>query len=88
MAVVNLAILIPNAPGGIGLFEFFGVALLMPLGVAKEMAVGYMFFVHAVVLIPITALGLYYFMREGLSFKGLEQQKAAEGSNDDSGVRT
>ncbi len=78
MAVVNLAILIPNAPGGVGLFEFFGVALLMPLGIEKEMAVGYMFFVHAVVLIPITAMGLYYFMKEGLSFKHLEAQRDAE----------
>ncbi len=78
MAVVNLAILIPNAPGGIGLFEFFGVALLMPLGVVKEMAVGYMFFVHAVVLIPITLMGLFYFAKEGLSFSSIQSEKERE----------
>src|ERR1051325_4746885 len=52
MAIVNLGILIPNAPGGIGLFEFIGVALLLPFGIGKEMAVGYMFLVHFMVLIP------------------------------------
>lgn len=81
MAVVNLAILVPNAPGGIGLFEFFGVALLMPLGVGKEMAVGYMFFVHAVVLIPITLMGLYYFAKEGLSFSKIQAEKENQEGN-------
>jgi uncharacterized membrane protein YbhN (UPF0104 family) len=42
MAIVNLAILIPNAPGGIGIFELVGVLLLAPMGIAKESATGYM----------------------------------------------
>lgn len=76
MAVVNLAILIPNAPGGIGLFEFIGVALLLPFGVSKEMAVGYMFLVHFLVLIPITLLGFYYSHKEHLSLNNLETEQA------------
>lgn len=68
MAIVNLGILIPNAPGGIGLFEFIGVALLLPFGVDKPTAVGYMFIVHFFVLIPITLLGLYYSKNEHLEW--------------------
>jgi uncharacterized protein (TIRG00374 family) len=75
MAVVNMGILIPNAPGGIGLFEFIGVALLLPFGVAKETAVGYMFLLHFLVLIPITLLGFYYSTREHLNLGNLEADK-------------
>jgi hypothetical protein len=75
MAVVNLAILIPNAPGGFGLFEFAGVALLLPLGISKESALGYMILVHLVVWIPITLWGFYHFYREGLSFSQLEKEQ-------------
>ena len=78
MAIVNLAILIPNAPGGIGLFEFIGVALLLPFKISKEMAVGYMFLVHFLVLIPITLLGFYYTHKEHLSLKGLESSRSSE----------
>ena len=75
MAIVNLGILIPNAPGGIGLFEFIGVAILLPFGVQKEMAVGYMFLVHFMVLIPITLLGFYYSTKEHLSLSGLDAER-------------
>jgi uncharacterized protein (TIRG00374 family) len=80
MAVVNLGILIPNAPGGIGLFEFIGVALLLPFGIVKETAVGYMFLVHFVVLIPVTLLGFYYLTRENLNLSNLEAGKNTPGN--------
>jgi uncharacterized protein (TIRG00374 family) len=75
MAVANLGILIPNAPGGIGLFEFIGVALLLPYGIPKEMAVGYMFLLHFLLLIPITLMGLYFFAKEGLHFKDIGKKE-------------
>jgi uncharacterized protein (TIRG00374 family) len=78
MAIVNLGILIPNAPGGIGLFEFIGVAILLPFKIPKEMAVGYMFLVHFLVLIPITLLGFYYTHKEHLSLKTLESSQVSE----------
>jgi glycosyltransferase 2 family protein len=73
MAIVNLGILIPNAPGGIGLFEFIGVALLLPFGIAKETAVGYMFLVHFMLLTPMVLLGVYFSTREHLSLRNLEK---------------
>ena len=76
MAIVNLGILIPNAPGGIGLFEFLGAGLLfVSFKIPKEMAVGYMFIVHFLVLIPITLLGFYYSTREHLNLGQLEEEK-------------
>ena len=67
MAIVNLGILIPNAPGGIGLFEFIGVALLLPFGIGKEMALCFMILVHLLVFIPITLLGAYFYTHEHLN---------------------
>ncbi len=74
MAIVNLGILIPNAPGGFGLFEFIGVALLIPFGVPKELALGYMLVVHFMVWIPINLMGLYYSAKENLSLGKLENR--------------
>jgi uncharacterized protein (TIRG00374 family) len=42
MAIVNLGILIPNAPGGIGLFRAHRRVAPAPLGIPKESALGYM----------------------------------------------
>ncbi len=81
MAIVNLAILIPNAPGGFGLFEYVGVLLLMPFGISKELALGYMLVVHFVVWIPINLLGLYYMGREHLSLEKLEKSRESGSSN-------
>jgi glycosyltransferase 2 family protein len=79
MAIVNLGILIPNAPGGIGLFEFLGAGLLcVSTHIEKEVAVGYMFIVHFFVLIPITLLGFYYSTREHLNLGRLETEKRQE----------
>lgn len=81
MAIVNLGILIPNAPGGIGLFEFIGVALLIPFKLTKEIAVGYMFLVHFVVLVPITLMGFYYLTQENLSLGNLEAERNQNDKN-------
>jgi uncharacterized protein (TIRG00374 family) len=75
MAIVNLGILIPNAPGGIGLFEFIGVALLLPFGIAKETAVGFMFLVHFLVLIPITLLGFYFYRHEHVQLSTVQKSE-------------
>lgn len=73
MAVVNIAILIPNAPGGFGLFEYAGVKILVPFGLSKELALGYMLILHLVVWIPINLLGLYFMSRDHLSLGKLEK---------------
>ncbi len=68
MVLVNLGILIPAAPGGLGPFEAAGVFALSALGVsgtsAASVALGY----HAVQYLLITGLGLVFVWREGISF--------------------
>jgi len=61
MTIVNLAILLPSTPGGIGIFESIGVLIVTPFGIDKPTAIAYMILVHLMVFIPITLLGAYFF---------------------------
>lgn len=76
MAAVNLAVMVPSSPGGIGLFEATGVVVLSLYGVAREPAVAYMLFVHLLVLVPVTAVGLAALSREGLTLQQLGREGA------------
>lgn len=74
MAIVNLAILIPNAPGGIGLFEFVGQQLLIGYGLDGDTGLGFMLLLHFMVLVPITLMGFYFTIRENLSLGAISKE--------------
>ncbi len=71
MTLVNLAILLPSTPGGIGIFESVGVAIAAHFGIDKATAVAYMILVHLLVFIPVTLLGAYFYSKEHLNFNRL-----------------
>jgi len=64
--IVNLATTIPSAPGYIGTFDAPGIAVLVAYGVNQGVAASYTLVLHAALWLPITALGAYYLMREGI----------------------
>jgi uncharacterized protein (TIRG00374 family) len=66
--IVNLATTIPSAPGYVGTFDAPGIALLTAHGIPHPIAVGYTLVLHVALWLPITALGAYYFAREGLTW--------------------
>jgi uncharacterized protein (TIRG00374 family) len=66
--IVNLATTLPSAPGYVGTFDAPGIALLTAYGVAGEVAAGYTLLLHVALWLPITALGAYFFTREGLKW--------------------
>lgn len=75
--IVNLATTIPSAPGYIGTFDAPGIAVLSAYGVAKASAAAYTLVLHVALWVPITALGLYYFLREGIRWQpDLEKMEA------------
>jgi len=80
MAVANFAIMVPSTSGGIGPFEFFGVAIMLLFAYPKEEAAAYVFIVHAMILFPIIVLGLIFMFTEGLSFKKILNEKEKEES--------
>ena len=66
--VVNLATTLPSAPGYIGTFDAPGIAVLILYGVAEATAIAYTFVLHAALWLPITLLGIYYMIREGMGW--------------------
>jgi len=75
--VVNLATTLPSAPGYIGTFDAPGIAVLTAYGVDPAVATGYTLVLHAALWLPITLLGLYYMLREGISWKNVRAEAAA-----------
>ena len=67
--VVNLATTLPSAPGYIGTFDGPGIWVLNALyKVELSMATAYTLVLHAALWLPITLLGFYYMIREGMSW--------------------
>jgi uncharacterized protein (TIRG00374 family) len=66
--VVNLATTIPSAPGYVGTFDAPGIAILQAYGVDQATAAGYTLVLHAALWFPITVLGTYYMLREGIQW--------------------
>ncbi len=73
MAVVNLGLMVPSTPGGLGIFEGVGVTLLSVYSIPYHLALAYIFMVHMLVFTPITLLGYYCLHRGGLNLKSMEQ---------------
>jgi uncharacterized protein (TIRG00374 family) len=82
VGVVNLAGLIPASPGQIGVFEFFVSLVLIGAGVAEGQAHAFALVVHVVIWLPVTLVGFYFLVRQGLGWNAithareLEQQSA------------
>ncbi len=70
----NLAITAPSSQGGIGPFEFFVKQVLISAAAPEAVAAAYGFAVHAVVLVPATAFGLYFLWSMNLSLGGLQRR--------------
>lgn len=66
--VVNLATTLPSAPGYVGTFDAPGIAILTLYGVKEALATAYTLVLHAALWLPVTLLGAYYMLREGLGW--------------------
>lgn len=78
--VVNLATTLPSAPGYVGTFDAPGIAILTLYGVESGLAAAYTLVLHAALWLPITLLGAYYMLREGLRWSDFDRAaKMAEG---------
>jgi uncharacterized protein (TIRG00374 family) len=66
-AAANLAISILASQGGVGPFEVVTKQIFIAAGVADASATAYAIGVHALVLLPVIALGMYFLGTMGLS---------------------
>lgn len=65
--IVNLVLLIPAAPGGLGTFDAACKAMLELFGVSADLALGFALLLRVALWVPITVLGAILFFREGFS---------------------
>ncbi len=80
MSIVNLGVLIPSSPGGLGLFQFFCVKSLEFFGVDHAQATAYSVLIHLCQYIPVTTIGLLWLPRFGVHLN----TKEIEGLSDTS----
>lgn len=80
--VVNLMTTIPSAPGYVGTFDTPGINVLTLYNVARPVATAYTLVLHAALWLPITLLGAFYMLREGLGWADFGQaMRVAEAVN-------
>jgi glycosyltransferase 2 family protein len=80
--VVNLVLLIPAAPGGLGTFDAAGRTMLEAFGIASEPALGFTLVLRVALWLPITLLGAVFFIREGLKWTLDIQEIEAQAGGD------
>jgi hypothetical protein len=71
--VVNLATTLPSAPGYVGTFDAPGIEVLVLYGVRDAIATAYTLVLHAALWLPVTLLGAYYMVREGMGWTDFSQ---------------
>ena len=79
--VVNLATTLPSAPGYVGTFDEPGIEILKLYGINGNIAAAYTLVLHAALWLPITLLGFYYMLRDGMSWS--ELSRAMEGTEEE-----
>lgn len=74
LALVNLSMLLPSAPGGLGVFQGANIIAFSIFGINEEMALAYSIIIHASMIIPITLIGLFILNRKGLSLLNMRKE--------------
>lgn len=60
---INLAIVVPSAPSGVGPFEVAAVLAYTWLGLSKVLSLNIALMYHAVQFFPVTIIGLVYYLK-------------------------
>lgn len=82
---VNLLTALPSLPGYIGTFEI-GIKILQGMGVPAAAAGSYILTLHAILLVPVTLLGLLFMAKEGIPWAEIGKAARIDLSPTDSPV--
>jgi uncharacterized protein (TIRG00374 family) len=78
LAVIAMGVAIPSTPGFVGVFEASALAALTVYGVPGDLAGAWAVVYHVISWLPVTAFGLVYFLRLGLSLTEIRNAAAVE----------
>lgn len=65
VGIVNLVLLVPAAPGGLGTFDAATKSMMELFGVSPENALSYALLLRVALWLPVTLLGAFFFVKEG-----------------------
>ena len=80
LVITAIGIMVPAAPGYIGTLNYACTVGLALFGVGKAQSAPFSWFYFFSQWLPITAVGLVYLNREGLSLRSLGQAQGGEGA--------
>ena len=83
MALVNLGIMIPAAPGGLGPYEAAGVFALGTFQVNETLAASIALAAHSLQYFLITGLGIFLAWREGISLLQIKNESREQSERSD-----
>jgi glycosyltransferase 2 family protein len=69
--LIAIGVALPSAPGFFGIFELFAKAGLSMYNVPEDLAVAWAISFHFLSFIPITVIGVWYFVRLGLHMRDI-----------------
>ncbi|WP_263819259.1 lysylphosphatidylglycerol synthase transmembrane domain-containing protein [Salinibacter sp.] len=77
LAFVNLSILVPSAPGYVGIFQGATILAFGAFGLSEEVALSYSVVVHFLQYVSVTVIGLAVLAAYGVSLTALRRQSMA-----------
>ena len=77
--VANLSTVIPSGPGFVGTYEAAGVAVFSTIGIEQSLALAYVIVMHIALWLPVTLLGLYFMLREGMKWADFRKAQTVTG---------
>ncbi|HSA34122.1 MAG TPA: lysylphosphatidylglycerol synthase transmembrane domain-containing protein [bacterium] len=81
LVTVNMGMLIPSTPGGLGVFQFAVVKSLEIFAVMTTLGMAVALVLHMAQIVPVTIIGIIWLWRNHVSIASLEREKKDEGGN-------
>jgi hypothetical protein len=78
LMITTVGFIIPGAPGAVGTYHGLTVLGLGLFGVPGDRAAGFAILLHALNYVPLTALGLIFFWKLGLTFHDTDRRTLME----------
>jgi len=67
VGIVNLVLLVPAAPGGLGTFDAATKTMMELFGISPENALSFALLLRVALWVPVTLVGAFFFVKEGFS---------------------
>lgn len=83
LVMTGVSVSVPSSPGYIGTYHYLVMMGLAIYGVPESEALSFAILLHLFTMLPMTLVGLYYFMRQHLTMKAaFEEEKIIKDSNE------